>query len=125
MRKDLGADIELNSMRTRLPWAPSTAGRCWWAPPARRSPPGSPSCASRATRQLAGRPIGAALRHGRAASAPAVPTRPGDRFHAGSIRKPFVSVVVLHLVERGRLSRDAPLPAVLPADVLGCFPTGP
>jgi D-alanyl-D-alanine carboxypeptidase len=39
--------------------------------------------------------------------------------------KPFVSVVVLQLVERGRLSLDAPLPEVLPADVVGRFPTAP
>jgi D-alanyl-D-alanine carboxypeptidase len=30
--------------------------------------------------------------------APAAPMRPGDRFRAGSIMKPFVSVVVLQLV---------------------------
>jgi D-alanyl-D-alanine carboxypeptidase len=57
--------------------------------------------------------------------APAVPMRPGDRFRAGSIMKPFVSVVVLQLVERGRLSLDARLPEVLPADVVGRFPTAP
>jgi D-alanyl-D-alanine carboxypeptidase len=57
--------------------------------------------------------------------APKVPMRPGDRFRAGSIMKPFVSVVVLQLVERGRLSLDARLPEVLPADVTGRFPTAP
>jgi D-alanyl-D-alanine carboxypeptidase len=57
--------------------------------------------------------------------APKVPMRPGDRFRAGSIMKPFVSVVVLQLVERGRLSLDARLPEVLPADVVGRFPTAP
>ena len=57
--------------------------------------------------------------------APKVPMRPGDRFRAGSIIKPFVSVVVLQLVERGRLSLDARLPEVLPADVVGRFPTAP
>ena len=61
--------------------------------------------------------------HGRVA--PAVRMRPGDRFRAGSIMKPFVSVVVLQLVERGRLSLDARLPEVLPADVTGRFPTAP
>src|SRR4051794_3312735 len=45
---------------------------------------------------------------------PAVPMRAGDRFRAGSIMKPFISVVVLQLVERGRLSLDARLPEVLP-----------
>jgi D-alanyl-D-alanine carboxypeptidase len=56
---------------------------------------------------------------------PAVPMRPGDRFRAGSIMKPFVSVVVLQLAERGRLSLDARLPEVLAADVVGRFPTAP
>ena len=45
----------------------------------------------------------------------------GDRFRAGSIVKPFVSVVVLQLAERGRLSLDARLPEVLPASVAGRF----
>jgi D-alanyl-D-alanine carboxypeptidase len=54
---------------------------------------------------------------------PDVPTRSRDRFRAGSIAKPFVSVVVLQLAERGRLSLDARLPQVLPADVLRRFPT--
>ena len=40
--------------------------------------------------------------------------RPKDRFRAGSIVKPFVSVVVLQLAEHGRLSLDARLPDVLP-----------
>ena len=51
--------------------------------------------------------------------APAEPMRPGDRFRAGSIVKMFVSVTVLQLSERGRLSLDAPLPEVLPASVTG------
>ena len=49
--------------------------------------------------------------------APAEPMRPGDRFRAGSIVKPFVAVAVLQLAERGRLSLDARLPEVLPARV--------
>jgi D-alanyl-D-alanine carboxypeptidase len=53
--------------------------------------------------------------------APDVPMRRGDRFRAGSIAKPFVSVVVLQLAERGRLSLDARLPEVLPAGVIGRF----
>ena len=53
--------------------------------------------------------------------APAEPMRPRDRFRAGSIVKPFVSVVVLQLAERGRLSLDARLPEVLPVDVAGRF----
>src|SRR3954470_24099497 len=48
---------------------------------------------------------------------PAEPMRPRDRFRAGSIVKPFVSVAVLQLAERGRLSLDARLPEVLPANV--------
>jgi D-alanyl-D-alanine carboxypeptidase len=54
---------------------------------------------------------------------PATHMRPGDRFRAGSVIKPFVSVVVLQLAERGRLSLDARLPQVLPASVVGRFPT--
>ena len=62
---------------------------------------------------------------GRGRVAPAVPMRAGDRFRAGSIMKPFVSAVVLQLVERGRLSLDARLPEMLPADVVDRFPTAP
>jgi len=43
--------------------------------------------------------------------APATRMRPADRFRAGSVVKPLVSVVVLQLAERGRLSLDAWLPA--------------
>jgi D-alanyl-D-alanine carboxypeptidase len=57
--------------------------------------------------------------------APAEAMRPADRFRAGSNAKPFVSVVVLQLAERGRLSLDAPLPAVLPASVVGRFANAP
>jgi len=60
---------------------------------------------------------------GRGRVAPDVPMRPADRFRAGSIAKPFVSVVVLQLAERGRLSLDAALPEMLPASVVGRFPT--
>jgi D-alanyl-D-alanine carboxypeptidase len=52
---------------------------------------------------------------------PDVRMRRGDRFRAGSIAKPFVSVVVLQLAEGGRLSLDARLPEVLPARVIGRF----
>ena len=55
--------------------------------------------------------------------APDVPMRRADRFRAGSIAKPFVSVVVLQLAERGRLSLDARLPELLSANVTGRFPT--
>jgi D-alanyl-D-alanine carboxypeptidase len=54
-----------------------------------------------------------------------VQMRPGDQFRAGSIMKPFVSVVVLQLVEQGRLRLDTRLPDVLPADVVDRFPTAP
>jgi D-alanyl-D-alanine carboxypeptidase len=55
--------------------------------------------------------------------APKVRMRPGDRVRVGSIVKPFVSVVVLQLAERGRLSLDARLPELVPASVVGRFPT--
>jgi D-alanyl-D-alanine carboxypeptidase len=55
--------------------------------------------------------------------APDVPMRPADRFRAGSIVKPFVSVVVLQLAERRRLSLDARLSEVLSADIVVRFPT--
>jgi CubicO group peptidase (beta-lactamase class C family) len=55
--------------------------------------------------------------------APDVPMRRRDRFRAGSIVKPFVSVVVLQLAERGRLALDARLSEVLPASVVGRFAT--
>ena len=57
--------------------------------------------------------------------APAEPMRPGDRFRAGSIAKMFVSVTVLQLTERGRLSLDARLPVVLPASVVGRVANAP
>jgi D-alanyl-D-alanine carboxypeptidase len=54
---------------------------------------------------------------------PPVAIRSGDHFRAGSIAKPFVSATVLQLAERGRLPLDATLPEVLPAEVIGRFPT--
>lgn len=54
---------------------------------------------------------------------PDVDIRPGDRFRAGSIAKPFVATTVLQLVERGRFTLDAALPDVLPADVIDRFPS--
>jgi D-alanyl-D-alanine carboxypeptidase len=54
---------------------------------------------------------------------PDVAIRRGDRFRAGSIAKPFVATTVLQLIERGRFALDAPLPSVLPADVIDRFPT--
>ena len=46
---------------------------------------------------------------------------PSDRFRAGSIMKTFISVVILQLVEEGRVSLDDPMPAVLPEDVASRF----
>jgi D-alanyl-D-alanine carboxypeptidase len=57
--------------------------------------------------------------------APDVRARPRDRFRAGSIAKSFVATVVLQLAEGGRVSLDARLPDVLPAAVVGRFPTAP
>src|SRR4051812_26985312 len=50
------------------------------------------------------------------------PMRAGDRFRAGSIMKPFIAAATLQLVEEGRFSLDARLPAVLPARTLKRFP---
>jgi D-alanyl-D-alanine carboxypeptidase len=54
---------------------------------------------------------------------PQVAMRPGDRFPAGSIMKPFIATTVLQLVERGRFTLDAALPGVLPAAVTDRFPS--
>jgi D-alanyl-D-alanine carboxypeptidase len=59
---------------------------------------------------------------GKASIDPARRMRPGDRFRAGSILKPFVAVAVLQLVEEGELALDARLPTVLPASVTARFP---
>ncbi len=50
------------------------------------------------------------------------PMRPNDRFRAGSLTKPFISAVVLQLVEEGRFGLDDPITALLPAEVTGKFP---
>jgi D-alanyl-D-alanine carboxypeptidase len=47
--------------------------------------------------------------------------RPDDKFRAGSVIKPFISVVILQLVEEGRLSLDDTLLAVLPESVTTRF----
>ena len=47
--------------------------------------------------------------------------RPDDKFRAGSIMKPFISVVILQLVEEGRFSLDDPMTAVLPESVSSRF----
>jgi D-alanyl-D-alanine carboxypeptidase len=56
---------------------------------------------------------------------PKTPMLAGDRFRAGSVVKPFVAAVILQLVERGRLSLDARLPDVLPAEVTDRFASAP
>ena len=47
--------------------------------------------------------------------------QPNDKFRGGSIMKPFVSVVILQLIEEGLLSLDDPMTNVLPASVTGKF----
>ena len=47
---------------------------------------------------------------------PELAIRPGDRFRAGSVVKPFASARGLQLVEVGRFTLDSTLPDVLPAD---------
>ncbi len=51
----------------------------------------------------------------------ATPLKPDDLFRAGSIIKPFVSTVVLQLVEEGLLSLDDPMPMVLPESITTRF----
>ena len=48
--------------------------------------------------------------------------RPDDKFRAGSLTKPFISVIVLQLVEEGLIALDDTLPEVLPESVTGKFP---
>ena len=52
---------------------------------------------------------------------PATPMRANDTFRAGSIMKPFISAVVLQLVEENKLALGDRLPAVLPPGVAGRF----
>jgi len=47
--------------------------------------------------------------------------RSDDKFRAGSIMKPFISVVILQLVEEGQLSLDDPMTEVLPESVNARF----
>jgi D-alanyl-D-alanine carboxypeptidase len=53
---------------------------------------------------------------------PSTPMQADDRFHAGSIMKPFIATVVLQLAEEGKLSLDARLPAVLPHRIAALVP---
>ena len=47
--------------------------------------------------------------------------RPDDKFRAGSLTKPFISVIILQLVEEGLLALDDTLPEVLPESVTSRF----
>jgi len=51
----------------------------------------------------------------------ATPMKPDNQFRGGSLTKPFVSVVVLQLVEEGRFSLDDPMTSVLPESVTAKF----
>lgn len=53
-----------------------------------------------------------------ATSAKAIPY---DKFRAGSIMKPFISTVVLQLIEEGKLKLDDTMPNVLPKNITGKF----
>ena len=96
---------------------------------ARRTPAGAARRAARSEHHRSGRDPARAepearrldRRGGPRPRGAGCPMRRDDRFRAGSIAKPFVSVVVLQLAERGRLSLDARLPEVLPASVIGRF----
>ena len=47
--------------------------------------------------------------------------RPNDKFRAGSLPKPMISVILLQLAEEGQLSLDDTLPAVLPESITSKF----
>ncbi len=47
--------------------------------------------------------------------------RPDDKFRAGSLTKPFISVIILQLVEEGLFGLDDTLPMVLPKSVTDKF----
>ena len=49
------------------------------------------------------------------------PMKTNDKFRAGSLTKPFISVVTLQLVEEGLFTLDDALPAVLPESVTRKF----
>ena len=85
--------------------------------------------------RAAGNPITGAILHVEAAGRGAGPapvgsaasTRPRDPprrpLPRGSVLKPFVSARILQLVESGSFTLDSKLPEVLPAAVVGRFPT--
>jgi D-alanyl-D-alanine carboxypeptidase len=62
---------------------------------------------------------------GEAETATHTSMKAGDTFRAGSIMKPFVAVVVLQLVEEGKLGLDDRLTAVLPERVVDRVANGP
>lgn len=47
--------------------------------------------------------------------------RPHDKFRGGSLTKPFISVVILQLMEEGLFSLDDPMTAVLPESITNKF----
>jgi D-alanyl-D-alanine carboxypeptidase len=49
------------------------------------------------------------------------PLAQSDKFRAGSIMKSFVSVVILQLVEEGRVTLDTPITEMLPSNVTSRF----
>ena len=51
----------------------------------------------------------------------ATPMRPDNQFRGGSLTKPFVSAVVLQLVEEGRFSLNDPMTSVLPENITSKF----
>ena len=51
----------------------------------------------------------------------ATPMRPDNQFRGGSLTKPFVSAVVLQLVEEGRFSLDDPMTSVLAENITSKF----
>lgn len=51
----------------------------------------------------------------------ATPMKPENQFRGGSLTKPFVSVVVIQLVEEGRFSLDDPMTSVLPGNITSKF----
>jgi len=51
----------------------------------------------------------------------ATPMQPDNQFRGGSLTKPFISVVVLQLVEEGQFSLDDPMTSVLPESVTTKF----
>ncbi|MFC2013843.1 serine hydrolase domain-containing protein, partial [Chloroflexota bacterium] len=51
----------------------------------------------------------------------ATPMKSNNQFRGGSLTKPFVSTVILQLVEEGRFSLDDPMTSVLPESITAKF----